>query len=125
MRRLADVLRPGGRCYIEDLSQRAPFAPTDLQDLRTVVHGVTVTGIDDYAGDLRDAGLADVVATDLTDDWAPYAAERLEAWRAGRTAYAAVHGDGAWAAQELFYAVIDRLYRSGSLGGVRLTGRRP
>jgi len=51
--------------------------------------------------------------------------ERLEAWRTNHTAYATVQGEGAWAAQELFYTVIDRLYRSGSLGGIRVTGRRP
>jgi cyclopropane fatty-acyl-phospholipid synthase-like methyltransferase len=125
MKRLVDVLRRGGQCYIEDLCQRAAFAPGDLQDLRDVVHGTTVTGIDDYAQDLRRAGLEEVVATDLTDDWRPYAARRLKTWRDDHAAYAAAHGEGAWAAQELFYTVIDRLYRSGSLGGVRLTGSRP
>jgi SAM-dependent methyltransferase len=124
-RRWADVLRPGGQCYIEDLCQRAPFAPDDLKDVRTVVHGQTVTTIEHYAGDLRRAGFADIVTTDLTSDWAPYAAERLEAWRANRVSYAAVHGEGAWAAQELFYTVIARLYASGSLGGARLVARRP
>jgi sterol 24-C-methyltransferase/phosphoethanolamine N-methyltransferase len=124
MQRVARSLKQGGRCYIEDLCQRAPFAAADLQDVRRIVHGVTVTSIDNYARDLADAGLVDVVPTDLTPDWAPYAAERLQAWRAGRTAYVSVHGEGAWAAQELFYTVIDRLYRSGSLGGVRLTARR-
>jgi hypothetical protein len=34
-----------------------------------------------------------------------------------------VSGQEAWAAQDLFYTVIDRLYRSGSLAGVRLTAR--
>ena len=125
MNRVVDVLCSDGRCYIEDLCQRAAFAARDLEDLREVVHGVTVTGIDDYAGDLRRAGLVQVVATDLTDDWSPYAALRLKAWRDDHAAYAAVHGEGAWAAQELFYTVIDRLYRSGSLGGVRLTAHRP
>jgi len=105
--------------------QRAPFVPADLQDLRSVVQGVTVTSIEDYADDLRRAGLAEVVSTDLTDDWEPYAAERLEAWRTNHTAYATVQGEGAWAAQELFYTVIDRLYRSGSLGGIRVTGPPP
>jgi sarcosine/dimethylglycine N-methyltransferase len=124
MKRVHDVLRPGGRCYIEDLACRAPFAPGDLEDLHRFVHGVSVTDIERYADDLRGAGLVDVVATDLTDDWAPYAADRLQAWRANRADYAAVHGEGAWAAQELFYVTIDRLYRSGSLGGVRLTARR-
>jgi len=119
MQRMARSLKQGGRCYIEDLCQRAPFAAADLEDVLTIVHGVTVTRIDDYAGDLARAGFVEVVPTDLTPDWAPYAAERLEAWRANRAAYAAVHGEGAWAAQELFYSAIDRLYRSGSLGGVR------
>lgn len=125
LRRLAMALRPGGGGYIEDLCQRAPFAAAELHELRAVVHGVTVTDIDAYAAELAAAGFGDVAATDLTPDWAPFAADRLAAWRADRTAYAAVHGDGAWAAQELFYATIDRLYRSGSLGGVRLTARRP
>lgn len=125
LRRTSAALRSGGRCYIEDLCQRASWASADLHDLRTIVHGVTVTDAQAYADDLRRAGMSDVASTDLTDDWAPYAAERLQAWRGNRAAYVAIHGEGAWVAQELFYATIDRLYRSGSLGGVRLTGRRP
>jgi sarcosine/dimethylglycine N-methyltransferase len=123
-RRLPAVLRRGGRCYIEDLCQRAPFAPRDLEDLHTVVYGITVTSIEDYAGDLHQAGLVDIVATDTTPDWAPFVAERLANWRLDHAAYAAVHGEAAWEAQDLFYSVVDRLYRGG-LGGVRLTARRP
>jgi cyclopropane fatty-acyl-phospholipid synthase-like methyltransferase len=123
MKRVRDALRPGGQCYIEDLACRAAFTPRDLDGLHRVVHGVSVTSIDDYAGDLRQAGLFDVVATDLTDDWAPYAAGRLAGWRRDREAYSAVSGQEAWAAQDLFYTLIDRLYRSGSLAGVRLTAR--
>jgi cyclopropane fatty-acyl-phospholipid synthase-like methyltransferase len=125
MQRMARALRQGGRCYIEDLCRRAPFAAADLEDVRNIVHGVTITSIEDYARDLGGAGFVEVVPTDLTGDWAPFAAERLQAWRANRVAYASVHGEGAWQAQELFYTVIDRLYRSGGLGGVRLTARRP
>jgi sarcosine/dimethylglycine N-methyltransferase len=123
MRRVQTVLRPGGRCYLEDLAQRAPFAASELAELRSVVHGVTVTSIEDYADDLRQAGLSDVVATDMTDDWAPFAAQRLADWRHDRHAYIALHGEDTWGSQDTFYAVIDRLYRSGSLGGVRLTAR--
>jgi sarcosine/dimethylglycine N-methyltransferase len=123
--RLAHALRAGGACYIEDLCMRAPFSKDDLRDLREVVFGVTITSIQDYAADLRAAGFIEVVATDLTSDWAPYATARLEAWRQDHASYASVHGEGAYSAQERFYAVIDRLYRSGSLGGVRLTARMP
>jgi sarcosine/dimethylglycine N-methyltransferase len=123
--RLAQALRAGGNCYVEDLAQRAPFAPRDLADLRGIVHGITVTTPADYMADLRAAGFVDVAATDLTSDWAPYAAERLRTWRQNRTAYAGVHGEGAYQAHEKFYAVISHLYDSGSLGGIRLVAHMP
>ena len=119
--RLAPALRPGGGCYIEDLCVRAPFSAGDLREVHNVVYGISMSSIEEYAGDLRSAGFVDVAATDLTSDWAPYAADRLAKWRADHEAYARVHGEAAYAAQEKFYSVIDRLYRSGSLGGVRLT----
>ena len=102
---------------------RAPFAADDLRDVREIVCGISMSSIDDYAGDLRSAGFVDITPADLSGDWAPYAAERLKAWRQNHEAYARVHGEGAYAAQEKFYAVIARLYDSGSLGGVRLTAR--
>jgi cyclopropane fatty-acyl-phospholipid synthase-like methyltransferase len=123
--RLARALRSGGGCYIEDLCMRAPFAPSGLRDLREVVFGLTVTTIEDYAMDLRAAGFVDIAVKDLTGDWAPYAADRLRLWRKNHESYARVHGEGAYAAQERFYSVIERLYESGSLGGVRLVARAP
>jgi sarcosine/dimethylglycine N-methyltransferase len=122
--RLARALRSGGRCYVEDLCMRAPFAAQDLRDLREIVVAVTVTGIEDYVNDLRTAGFIDVVATDLTSDWVAYAAARSEAWRENHSAHAR-QGESAYAALEMFYAVVARLYESGSLGGVRLVARRP
>lgn len=124
MRRFFAALRPSGRAYIEDLCQREPFEPADLEEVRSIVHGQTVTSIADYVRDLVAAGFADVAAADLTADWASFASERLADWQTDRAAYASVHGEGAWAAQDLFFRVIDGLYRKGSLGGVRLTGRR-
>ncbi len=123
--RMARTLRPGGGCYIEDLCMRAPFGEEDLRDLHEIVFGTTVTGIDDYAADARSAGFVDVVATDMTSDWGPFAAERLTAWRQNHAAYAQTHGEAAYAAQELFYRVIARLYDGGSLGGVRLVASVP
>lgn len=123
--RLVRLLRPGGGAYVEDLCERAPFASPDLADLHSVVYGISVTSPDAYVADFRAAGFVAVSATDLTPDWAPYAAARLSAWRAGRDAYAEVHGEAAYAAQERFYATIARLYDSGSLGGIRLVARVP
>jgi sarcosine/dimethylglycine N-methyltransferase len=123
--RLARALRPGGGCYIEDLYMRAPFAGPDLRDVREIVFGVTLTSIEDYVSDLRAAGFFGVTAADMTGDWAPYVAGRLAAWRENHAAYAEVHGEAAYAAQEIFYAAVARLFESGSLGGVRLMARVP
>ena len=90
-KRLARALRSGGGCYVEDLCMRAPFGPENLRDLREVVFGVSVTSIEDYAKNMRAAGFIDVAATDLTSDWAPYAAERLQLWRQNHEPYARVH----------------------------------
>ena len=121
--RLARALRPGGACYIEDLCMRAPFAKDDLRDLREIVFGVTVTSIDEYVADMRAAGFKDIVAQDMTSDWAPFAMARLAAWRENHTSYAKVHGEAAYTALERFYVAIAHLYDSGSLGGVRLLAR--
>jgi SAM-dependent methyltransferase len=121
--RLARALRSGGGCYVEDLCMSARFAPNDLRDLREIVFGVSVTRIEDYAEDM--AGFVDIVASDLTSDWAPYAAERLLLWRQNHEPYTRIHGEGAYAAQEKFYSVIARLYESGSLRGVRVVGSAP
>jgi sarcosine/dimethylglycine N-methyltransferase len=123
--RMRRALLPGGRCCIEDLCMRNPFGEQDRRDVREIVFGSVVTTITDYRADLDRAGFVDVVATDLTGDWAPYAAERLTAWRGNHEDYARVHGEGAYAAQERFYAVIARLYDGGSLGGARLLARVP
>jgi cyclopropane fatty-acyl-phospholipid synthase-like methyltransferase len=123
--RLARTLRPGGACYIEDLCSHAPFAPRDWDDARRIVCANSLTSQSDYGKDLTAAGFANVAVTDLTPDWAPFAAERLAAWHENHAAYASVHGEGAYQAQDLFYTVIARLYDSGSLGGVRLVAHLP
>ena len=103
----------------------APFAARDLKDLREIVYGITVTSIEDWVGDLRAAGFVDIAATDMTDRWTPFVVARLEAWRDRHAEYASAHGEDAYAAQERFYAVVARLFESGSLGGVRLVARVP
>ena len=122
--RLARALRSGGGCYVEDLCMLKPFTPRDWEDARRVVYANSLSSQAEYAQDLKAAGFSDVAVTDLTPDWAPFAAQRLAAWRHNHAAYASVHGEGAYRAQELFYTVIVRLYVSGSLGGVRLVARK-
>lgn len=123
--RLGRALRPGGTLYVEDLFMRAPFSDRDGRDLRDLVFGVSVTSLEDYAGELGKARFVDIETIDMTEDWAEFARKRLAAWRENRASHVAVQGEDAFAAQETFYAVIARLFDGGSLGGVRVTARVP
>lgn len=118
--RIAQTLRSGGACYIEDFTARVPFSARDLRDLREVVFGITVTDVAQYLTDLRSAGFARIEATDMTDHWTPFVIERLKAWRENHAVYAEGHGEAAYLAQEAFYGAVARLFENGSLGGVRL-----
>jgi len=75
--------------------------------------------------DLEAAGFTGIAATDMTGDWLPFVTQRLKAWRENHSAYAAVHGEAAYIAQERFYAAVARLFESGSLGGVRVVAHVP
>jgi sarcosine/dimethylglycine N-methyltransferase len=121
--RLARMLRRGGQCYIEGLYQRAPFAASDLPDVHHTIFGVTLTSIADYVRDLHEAGFTGMTATDLSDDWAAFCGARTAAWRAARTRHVRVHGEPIYTRLDTFYAVVLRLFGSGSLGGVRLVAR--
>jgi sarcosine/dimethylglycine N-methyltransferase len=120
---LARMLRRGGQCYIEDLYQRAPFATSDLHDVHQTIFGVTLTSIADYVRDLHEAGFTGITATDLSDDWAAFCGARMAAWQADRPRHVRVHGEPIYTQLDTYYAVVLRLFDSGSLGGVRVVAR--
>jgi sarcosine/dimethylglycine N-methyltransferase len=120
---LARMLRRGGQCYIEDLYQRAPFATSDLHDVHQTIFGVTLTSIADYVRDLHEAGFTGITATDPSDDWAAFCGARAAAWQADRARHIRVHGEPIYTRLATFYAVVHRLFGSGSLGGVRVVAR--
>ena len=120
---LARMLRRGGQCYIEDLYQRAPFATSDLHDVHQTIFGVTLTRIADYVRDLHEAGFTGITATDLSDDWAAFCGARMAAWQADRPRHVRVHGEPIYTQLDTYYAVVRRLFDSGSLGGVRVVAR--
>jgi SAM-dependent methyltransferase len=117
--RLARALRPGGGCYIEDLYMRTPFSADDLHDVRNVLVGNTMTGIDEFTTDLRTGGFIHIRATDLTDETKPFVAERLAAWQKNSVNHTHEYGEAAYVALETFYSVVARLFGNGTLGCAR------
>ena len=122
--RIARALKSGGQLYLEDLYRRGPFSRSDERDVREMLFGTTLTSIEAFTADLRAASFTKIDVTDLTEDWAAFARERLPAWRAGRERHIRVIGEASFAAIERFYALIVRLYGTGNLGGLRLVAHR-
>ena len=124
LRRVAASLVSGGRLYIEDLYTRAPFSAADADAVAHALYGVTMSSVGDYEADLRGAGFDELVIDDMTDSWGEFCAGRAGAWRAARERHVHVHGEAVFATLDEFFTTVQRLFASGSLGGVRITGRR-
>ena len=60
----------------------------------------------------------------MTDDWAEFTRRRLDAFRADRVRHVRVHDEATVDALDIFYSVVNRFFRSGKLGGIRLCARR-
>lgn len=123
--RLGAALRPGGRIYVEDLYQRAPFTDDEAEALATMLSSGTLPTRDAYVAEVESGGLTDIGFTDMTEGWRAFTAERLAAFRTARTARVAVYGAALYDELEAFYACIAGLFAGGRLGGVRLTAQRP
>jgi cyclopropane fatty-acyl-phospholipid synthase-like methyltransferase len=124
LRRIGVALRPGGRLFIDDLCERAPFTADDLPDVQRTLHGVTMTSPEDYATDIRAAGFADVQVTDMSDDWATFCAGRAAAWRTATGRHTRVHGEQIVETLDTFFTTVARMFASGRLGGVRILASR-
>jgi len=120
-RRIAGALRPGGGCYIEDLYLRQSISGQDLSDVRDILFGKSMSPIDEFINNLRDAGLARVAAIDLTAEVTPFVVARLASWQQDQTSHTRNYGEEAYAALEHFFAVVARLFLDGKIGCVRLT----
>jgi cyclopropane fatty-acyl-phospholipid synthase-like methyltransferase len=120
LRRVADALRPGGRLYIEDLCERAPFSPDDLVEVERTLHAVTMTRAEEFVKDARAAGFTVVEATDMHDAWATFCAERAASWHLSADRHRRVHGEATFMTLDRFFTTVQRLFENGSLGGLRI-----
>ena len=122
-KRLSGALKPGGRIYIEDLYQRAPFAAEDEPDVRHTIHGVSMTSAEDYVREMREAGFIDFTVTDMTENWSAFCGGRVAGWQAARDRHVRVHGVDTYSRLEGFFLAVKRLFDHGSLGGIRIVAR--
>jgi cyclopropane fatty-acyl-phospholipid synthase-like methyltransferase len=115
-------LRSGARFYIEDYFNRDSLNEQDWKVLADIVSCSSLPTREEYIKVVEEAGFADVVFEDKTEDWRDFTISRHRLFRENRADRVQVLGQGIYDALDLFYGSVGDLFSSGRLGGVVLSG---
>lgn len=124
LQRCHDLLPAGGRFYTDDLCAIGDIDAAQRAGLERDLYAITLPDLEQYCGDLRDAGFDIEHCEDLSADWAEFTHARLAAYRAERERHQRVHGAATVQALDDFYSAVDYHFQSGKLGGLRLCAIR-
>ena len=124
--RCFDLLKPGGKLYIEDFFHKAkngkPFSKNEidlLQNEVSVPNGHLPTR-EEYITQVENIGFCEVEFQDVSTEWTAFTAERLDMWREGQTRQERVHNATTFESLDRFYAAVVALFQGGTMGGVKL-----
>ena len=118
------LLPAGGTFYTEDLYSRGAFDAAEHAELASGLFASHLPDIDTYRAEFETGGFALESVTDMSDDWTNFTTERLAEYRASKDRQVKVHGAATFEAMESFYELVNRHFRSGKLGGIRLLARK-
>jgi SAM-dependent methyltransferase len=116
------VLRPGGRLAFTDWIARPRLADAERRRLEAWMAATALPSLDGYRTLLGAAGFHAVEAEDVSDEWRPILARRLETYRAMRGDLVARWGPTGYEDFLGAYLFFVRLVEDGKLGGARLSG---
>lgn len=120
----AELLEEGGLFYTEDMYCRQAMNPDEAEELKEGMYTGYMPDWATYLQDVRDAGFEIVKCDDMSDDWTAFTSNRLQDYRLAKKRHIRVHGEQTYQALEQFYDLVDRHFRSGKLGGIRLVARK-
>lgn len=121
--RIRAALRPGGALFAEDLFLITPVDGDEAEDFQRHLFPNSLVSSQDYRDSLDAAGLKIEQFDDMTQSWAAFTADRLDAFHADRAAYQAVHGADGYRTIETFYSKMAGYFARGIVGGVRVLAR--
>ena len=125
VKRMRRALKPRGMVYIEDFFEKAPLKPGEWADLRREVWAKDLPSMDEWVAQFETAGFRDIRPVDMTPQWGPFVEDRFAKFRAARERNLRVHGAHVTDALDIFYATMNRLFKGGNLGGIRMIARAP
>ena len=126
--RIFSLLKPGGKMWIEDYFWRGP-SPFSAEERRLLADNVFVPAgalpsRDEYEAALLGAGFV-VAFNDVSDEWATFTAQRLQAFEASRERHVSTYNQATFDSLHLFYSSVSQCFAGGRLGGVKLLITKP
>ena len=123
---LFNSLKAGGGFVIEDMVfiGSSPFNEDENRIAKDVIGSPYLPSIEEYNRHLAEAGFVDVEFEFLTEEWTKWCIDRSDQYNSSRDDQIRMHGEKVFAQRSSFYADVKKLFLSGKLGGVRITGRK-
>ncbi len=118
------ILKPEGLFFAEDMYCRNDMTTREREELSTGMYAAYLPDLATYQADFHRAGFEFLACDDMSDDWTDFTGDRLRDYRNARERHVNLHGESTFNALEEFYALVNRHFRSGKLGGLRFLARR-
>ncbi|EDO36151.1 predicted protein [Nematostella vectensis] len=119
-----DLLKPGGKIYIEDYYKLADISPSIAEDLKEAVYVSYLPTKEEYIKQMADEGFTNIQFDDLTGTWRPHVKERYQNALANRERNVRVLGEVSFEEILYFFSKISGVFESGSVGGCRIVASK-
>lgn len=114
------ALKTKGRVLIEDFYAPKPLDASTQQILKEQVACAYLPSIEDYRGQLKQAGFESIELNEMSGEWTDFVTSRLSAFRQQAPKFIERQGQGTFDALDEFYATIVDLFKGGLIGGLRI-----
>ncbi|MDD2927804.1 MAG: methyltransferase domain-containing protein [Candidatus Omnitrophica bacterium] len=124
LKKCCNILKPGGKIFIEDFCKRGEFDRQELRILSEDVQCPYLPTAGEYRNQLIENGFTKIELTDKTACWNSFVKERMGKFIENRDRHARIHGIEITEEIEDFYKKIAQLFHNGNLGGLRIIAQK-
>jgi cyclopropane fatty-acyl-phospholipid synthase-like methyltransferase len=120
-----DLLKPNGMLFTEDFFQRQPLTSEEIETMKNDFFCTHLPSIYHYKADLLHAGFDNVTIVDMTEKFSAFTHHRAVVFKENREEFLKWHPLSVYESMLYHYELIDKLFKNGNLGGLRITARKP
>ena len=118
--RIFELLKPGGRVFIEDLTVCDRNANVNWDLLKKDLFANSLICLDDYKSYFQNVGFKIDVCEDMTINWTEFTRNRYSSFLERKNDFIDLHGSELFDQMDYFYMKIVEYFNMKAIGGLRL-----